>query len=225
MTKTKKAALFSTGALVGLGVWWLMRKGKRRQPVDFEIGQSDKAEAFFHRHPNFWNAFERLMTLSNKTFGRKCTYKNQAEAIMFSLGQTCREDCLEVAFMAIHGFSTGATKLLRGLYERAVTHAYIIRNPEKVMQFIHFGAIQEYRVMRGALEAGVSEDDFNKTMDAENSVEKITERRDKFKGEFKVQECGVCGMEAPPTGTTTASAPWQRKPATSTKACTWAATR
>ncbi len=81
--------------------------------MDFEIGQSDKADAFFHRHPNFWNVFERLMTLSNKTFGRKCEYKNQAEAVMFSLGQTCREDCLEVAFLAIHGLSTGATKLLR----------------------------------------------------------------------------------------------------------------
>jgi hypothetical protein len=78
--------------------------------------------------------------------------------MMFSLGQTCREDYLEVAFIAVHGFNVATTKLLRGLYERAVTHAYIIKDPEKVMRFIRFGAIQEYRVMKGALEAGIAEE-------------------------------------------------------------------
>lgn len=167
--------------------------------MDFEFGQSDKAEAFFDRHPKFWEAFDRMMTVSNKCFGRRCDYTNQAEALMFSLGQTCREDFLEIVFLAVHGFSTGATKLLRGLYERAVTHAYIIQHPEKVMQFIRFGAIQEYRVMKGALEAGVSEKDFNERMTPENSIEKITERRNQVKEEFKVKECDVCGMEAPPS--------------------------
>jgi hypothetical protein len=40
-------------------------------------------------------------------------------------------------------FDTATTKLLRGLYERAVTHACIIKNPEKVMRFIRFARIQD----------------------------------------------------------------------------------
>jgi hypothetical protein len=99
--------------------------------------------------------------------------------------------------MGVHGFDIATTKLLRGLYERAVTHAYIIKNPEKVMKFIRFGRVQEYRVMKGALEAGISKEDFEKGMPPDYSIDKITERRNEVKEEFKVQECEACGMEAP----------------------------
>lgn len=99
--------------------------------------------------------------------------------------------------MGVHGFNVATTKLLRELYERAVTHAYIIKNPEKVMRFRRFDAIQEYRVMKGALEAGVSEEDFDKSMPPDYSIARMTERRNEVKDEFKVQECEVCGMEAP----------------------------
>jgi hypothetical protein len=165
--------------------------------MDFEFGQSEQAEAFFKEHPNFWDPFEKLMNVSNRCFGRLCHYDNRAEEMMFSLGQTCRQDYLEIAFMGVHGFNIATTKLLRGLYERAVTHAYIIKNPEQVMKFIRFGAIQEFRVMNGALEAGVSKEDFDKHMPPEYSIAKITERRNNVKEEFKVKECEVCGMETP----------------------------
>ena len=160
-------------------------------------GSSDKSEAFFNDHPNFWGAFEKLMSVSNECFGRTCHYENQAESLMFSLGQACREDYLEIAFMGVHGFDTATTKLLRGLYERAVTHAYIIKNPEKVMRFIRFGRIQQYRVMRGALEAGISKEELNNSVPPDYSFAKVTERRNEVKDEFKVQECEICGMKAP----------------------------
>ncbi len=161
--------------------------------MDFEFGQSDKAKVFFNEHPNFWDAFEKLMEASNQCFGRICHYNNRAEEMMFSLGGTCREDYLEIAFMAVHGFNVATTKLLRGLYERAVTHAYIIKNPEKVMKFIRFGAIQTYKVMKGALEAGITEEAFDKTMPAENSIANITKRRDEAIEDFEVKKCETCG--------------------------------
>src|ERR1035438_2969305 len=199
MTKTKKAFLMTAGALTGFGVWhWLTRKRAHSGGVmEFEFGQSRQAEAFSGRHPDFWQAFESLMKVSDKCFGRTCHYKNRAEDICFSLGQTCRNDYLEIVFLAVHGFNVGAMKLMRGLYERAVVRAYIIKNPEKVMRFIRFGAIQDYKAMRGALETGVSQEDFNATMTSENSVEKITERRNEVKAEFEATACDVCGMETP----------------------------
>jgi len=38
--------------------------------MDFEFGRSDKAEAFFNEHPNFRDAFEKLMNVSIRCFGR-----------------------------------------------------------------------------------------------------------------------------------------------------------
>jgi hypothetical protein len=137
------------------------------------------------------------MSQSGSWSVRNCHDENQAEDLMFSLGQACREDYLEIAFMGVHGFDIATTKLLRGLYERAVTHAYIIKNPEQVMKFIRFGRIQEYRVMEGALEAGVSKEEFDKRVPPENSIAKVTERRNEVIDEFKVKECEVCGMKAP----------------------------
>ena len=165
--------------------------------MDFEFGHSDKSEAFFNEHPNFCGAFDKLMNVSKRCFGRVCLHENQAESLMFSLGQRCREEYLEIVFMGVHGFDIATTKLLRGLYERAVTHAYIIKNPEKVMRFIRFARIQNYKVMQGALEAGISAEDLDKSVPPDYSIAEVTERRNEVKDEFKIKECEVCGMKAP----------------------------
>ena len=62
--------------------------------------------------------------------------------IGFNLGETCRRDFLEIGFLAVNGYGIAAQKLLRGLYERAVTLEYIRQNPEKAERFVRFGAIQ-----------------------------------------------------------------------------------
>jgi hypothetical protein len=36
------------------------------EPGTFEWGETAETDAFFDRHPNFYPAFERLVTLSNK---------------------------------------------------------------------------------------------------------------------------------------------------------------
>jgi len=89
----------------------------------FEFGETEASQAFWDRHPSFYPAFERLMTLGNKCFGRPIQPKNRTEDICFGLGHTCREDFLEVLSLAVNGYGNGASKLLRGLYERAVVMA------------------------------------------------------------------------------------------------------
>jgi len=69
----------------------------------------------------------------------------------FWLGHTCRQDFLEIVFLAINGYGAGATKILRSLYERAVTIDYLIQNPNKVDRFLQFAAIQENRALEATL--------------------------------------------------------------------------
>lgn len=69
--------------------------------------------------------------------------KNRLEDVSFSLSQTCREDFLEVTFLAVNGYANGAMKALRGLYERTVTLAYIGKKPEKAERFVRYAAIQD----------------------------------------------------------------------------------
>lgn len=133
--------------------------------IDFEFGATREAEHFFNRNPKFYPAFEQLMNTLNKCFGREYQHSKPLEDLVFGLGQTCRDDFLEVAFLAVNGHGIGATKLVRGLYERATTATYLIRNPEKTERFIKFADGNERKLMREALKF-FSQEEFEKTMGA-----------------------------------------------------------
>jgi len=163
--------------------------------IDFHWGATPESEAFFARNPKFHDAFERLMALSNKTLGRKYIAEDLLQHIAFNLGEACRMDFLEVSFLAVHGFGIGASKLVRGLYERAVALAYMIKHPEKADRFVKYGAIQEYKIMLPAVEL-VGEEEFDRKVAGTTSVAQIKELRDKFKPEFQVETCKKCGTKA-----------------------------
>jgi len=151
--------------------------------MTFEFGETEASKAFLLRNRKFLHKFERLLDLGNKCLGRKLRPNNRTEDICFGLGHTCREDFLEIVFLAANGYSNGAVKLLRGLYERAVVLAYIIKFPEKADCFVNFAAIQEYRGMEASLEL-VTEAEFDKAMGPGNTVAEIRKRYNAIKPDF-----------------------------------------
>lgn len=170
---------------------YLWRCSKKRGSMQFEFGETDQANAFFDRNPKFHPAFERLMTLANKCFGRKLHPKSRIEDVCFDLGHTCRADYMEILFLAVNGFGIAASKLLRGLYERAVTLAYIIKHPEKAERFVRYAAIQEKKAMDRALEV-VTEEQFNEVIQT-TSTTQIRALYEQVKPEFQVTHCKKCG--------------------------------
>jgi hypothetical protein len=164
---------------------------QERRCVIFEFGKTDQANAFFDRNPKFYPAFERLMALANRCYGRTIHAKSRAEDVCFDLGHTCRADYLEILFLAVNGFGNGASKLLRGLYERAVALAYIVKHPEKAERFVRYAAIQEYKALNAALNV-VTEEQFDNAI-GRTSAAKIRELRDQVKPEFQVTLCKKCG--------------------------------
>jgi hypothetical protein len=149
----------------------------------FEFGETTQSEAFWDRNPKFLRAFERLVTLTNKCFVRiSQTPITPADELCFNLGETCRQDFLEILFLAVNGYGVAAAKLLRGLYERAVTMAYIMKHPEKAERFRKFAEIQHWRAVKGAL-SFMSEEDLDKGI-APFTVGGIRESYEKVKPEF-----------------------------------------
>ena len=124
--------------------------------------------------------------------------KDHLENTCFWLGHTCRQDFLEIAFLAVSGYGAGATKILRSLYERAVTIAYLIQKPDKVERFLQFAAIQEKRAMEATLKQ-VSQDRIDAAMEPGNTVSEIRQRYEQYKGTFKATTCEVCGARTPPS--------------------------
>jgi hypothetical protein len=159
--------------------------------MDFEFGDTIQANAFFDSNPKFFPAFERLVTLTNKCLVRSSQPQNRAEDICFNLGQTCRQDFLEIVFLAANGYGIAASKLLRGLYERTVTLAYIVKHPEKAEKFVRFAAIQDYKAVNAGRKV-VSQEEFDKVIPPERS-EQIRKSYEEIKPEFLVTRCHECG--------------------------------
>jgi hypothetical protein len=154
-----------------------------------EFGESVAANAFWDRNPEFFPSFMRLVDLTNKTFGREWRASNRMEDVAFNLGETCRRDFLEIAFLSVNGHGVAAMKLLRGLYERAVTLEYIRRNPDKAERFVRYGVIQEYKALKAAMEA-VGEDEVKEHMGAQ--LTEYQRMLDEVRPEFLVTDCKKC---------------------------------
>ncbi len=164
----------------------------------FEIPDTTKSRVFMARNPQFPDALVKLFNTANKCFGRDPRPKNHLEHICFWLGHTCRQDFLEVVFLAINGYGAGATKILRSLYERAVTIEYLVQNPNKVDRFLQFAAIQENRAMEAALKQ-IPQDQIDAEMGPGNTVAEIRKRYRQYKGNFKATACPACGVKTPPS--------------------------
>jgi len=158
--------------------------------MTFEFGETTESKAFFDRDPAFVAIFEGLMTIGNKCFGRRVKYKNHLEDVAFSVGHTCRDDFCEVVFLAANGYADGASKVFRGLYERAVTLAYIEQNPEKARRFYRFSGIQAHRAMEAALKV-FTEAEFEKVV-GRPTVARIREWYAQVKPEFQTTDCKKC---------------------------------
>lgn len=165
--------------------------GEKGRQIEFEFGETEQSKAFFDRNPTFWLAFEKLMALTNKAFGREVRFTSRVEDICFNLGQTCRQDFIEVLFLAANGYGIGAEKILRGLYERAVALEYMRTKPEKAERFMRYAAIQEYKGAKAALEV-VSKETFDATMGPGNSFDDIAGRFEEVKPEFQQTDCKKC---------------------------------
>jgi hypothetical protein len=188
----------TAGILMTVGIIALRRRGCRATVregslgnIDYEFGETTESNAFWDRHPDIWPHFERLIALTNKCFGREYQPKNRAEDVIFDLGQACRDDFGEIVFLSVHGHGNGATKLLRGMFERAVTSAYLIKNPDKAERFVRFGAIQEHRAMEAALKV-VSEKEFDEVIGKRSTVAEIRKFYQAVKPEFQTTVCS-CG--------------------------------
>ncbi len=160
--------------------------------VTFELPETKEGKAFLERNPEFTEAFVELMNVSNQCFTHGKKPKDRQQDVCFSLAHACRQDFMEIVYLAVGGFGAGASKLLRGLYERAVTHAFIAKNPEKAESFVRFAGIQEYKLMTAGIRA-VGEDAFNEVAKPKTTVAQIQSMYQTVKPEFQVTLCKGCG--------------------------------
>jgi Family of unknown function (DUF5677) len=102
---------------------------------------------FEKRHPLFFERFPHLGKALNTAFIRTGTSSEAIEKFVFLYGRLCSEDFFEVLLCCGNGYGAAAQKLVRSLYERAVTLQYLHEHPEELNEFLDYHYIQNYKLV------------------------------------------------------------------------------
>lgn len=72
--------------------------------------------------------------------------RRMAEPVVFYLGRAAADDFGELLILCGNGRGIGAYKILRGMYERVVTAAFIAKNPSEGRLFLSYSFIQREKL-------------------------------------------------------------------------------
>jgi len=151
-------------------------------------GEPGELAAFEQRHGAFIDGLGVLEDAFNAVFSRD--FKTDSlDAVIFYLGRRCVDDFLEILLLCANGYSQGASALLRGLYERAVTAAYLHANPDEARDFI------EYDIVRRRKLARVVESMPDAPPELTDGIDELEAQYRAVQERFMVTDCRRCGTQ------------------------------
>jgi hypothetical protein len=152
--------------------------GDRKEWKDFER----RNRLFIERYPQLQKAIEIA-------FNRNTAFEEPIDRFIFMFGRLCVEDFSEIAVCCGNGYGLAGQKLLRGLYERAVTLRYLHEHPEEIEDFLDYYHVGQ-RKLKLACEETMGADTFSPEQAAEIESEFAA-----VKGKFMVTQCEKCGTK------------------------------
>jgi hypothetical protein len=126
------------------------------------FGYPSEWDDFARRNQAFLAGFLKLKEALDTAFVRGVSAATLADRAILFLGRLSVEDFMELICLAANGYGVGAMKLLRGLYERAVTAAYLEQHPEEVQHFLDFRFVSRYKALNAYVEGGTRDEKWVK---------------------------------------------------------------
>lgn len=164
--------------------------GKRGSAVrDGEIkgiGVTEEQEHFIKRHRSFFDRFPNFQQALDAVFVRQFSNSNPTDRVVFNLGRLCAEDFMEILVLAGNGYGIGALKILRGMYERAVTAWYLHSKPEETDNYLDFYWVSQRRLARAVT------DTFGEGVLPKDKLEEVEEMYQSVRDRFQVTVCEKC---------------------------------
>jgi hypothetical protein len=151
------------------------------------VGFPEEWQDFHQRQRSFLERHPHLQQALNTAFIRTAHFSEPIDKFVFLYGRLCSEDFYEVFLCCGNGYGQAAQKLLRGLYERAVTLRYLHDHPADLDAFLDFHHISQRKLMHSIKEtigADVLPEDI--AADVEKRCQEVKEK-------FMVADCNTCG--------------------------------
>src|SRR5262249_53681654 len=105
------------------------------------------------------------------------------DRVVITLGKVCWEDFSEIMVCCGNGYGLAGMKLLRGLYERAVTLRYLHEHPEEVENFWDFHHVTQRRLMFAIKET------FGESTFPAETVAELEANYQQVKGRYEIKCC------------------------------------
>jgi hypothetical protein len=157
------------------------------EPLLASYGYPEEWAVFSKNHQEFLKRFKNIEKAIEVAFLRIHQTTTPLEKMIYFQGRLIVEDFMEILLLCGNGYGIGAQKLLRGMYERAVTARYLLGHPEEVDNFLAFHRVTDHKFLI-AIEQSMGQDVFSL-----QQAEKIRKDYADVKTQFVVPDCEVCG--------------------------------
>ena len=156
------------------------------------FSNQDELRHFDESHRTFIEKVGPLFDTFNKIFDRKVKGDEPtASKVIFHLGMLCVEDFKEILLLCSNGYGIGGLKILRGLYEKAVTADYLSAYPEQAEIFLDYFWVHLRKTINHQKKA------YKGHILTPEEVAEIEAEYNKVKDKFQETLCKVCGTTKP----------------------------
>jgi len=157
----------------------------------FVAGFPNEWAEFARRNFRFLELHPHLSDIMNQAFLRTLTESDPIEKFAFGYGRLCCEDFQEAFLLCANGYGLGALKLLRTLYEHAVTLRYLHENSEELTRFYDYAYISEHKALKPILDT-FGRQAFENSSISETEVESNFQR---VRENFLITDCKARGTK------------------------------
>ncbi len=157
-----------------------------KQGFVLSFGYPEESEKFQQRHPLWPQRFENLVRAINTAFTRTQTMSEPIDKLVYLYGRMCAEDFMEVLLVCGNGYGAAGMKLLRSMYEHAVTLRYLHDHPEEAGAFMDYHWVQQYKLMKRILET------FGEDALPPDTVAGVKRKYAEVKEDFMITDCKRC---------------------------------
>jgi hypothetical protein len=126
---------------------------KQAQSSTIVFGLEKEWHAFGAKHSEFLQRFPNIVKAADAAFQRTFHSTELLGRTLYFLGRLVWEEFMEVLLLSANGYGIGALKLVRGMYERAVTARYLREHPDEVDNYLAFHKVAEHKLLKsGSIE-------------------------------------------------------------------------
>jgi hypothetical protein len=155
----------------------------------FICGFEEEWKDFRTRNSVFFERLPNLIEALTTAFFLPTNFADRDDMFLFTYGRVCVEDFFEILLLCCNGYGYGAERLIRGLYERAVTLHYLHDHPAEIDDFIDFHLVSNRKLMIACRETMGSD------MFSDEEVARIEAEYQQVKDKFEVTTCETCGTK------------------------------